>query len=138
MKHQYKVDIRWSDEDQAWIARVPELDGVLTHGDTVVEAAEMAEEAISLHLESLKAHKIQPPEPAALKKLSGNYPLRMGKERHMDVVIRASQLGMSLNEYLTWLIDREDERGSKARAVPRKKSVEKKKSLKSSGKTRAG
>ncbi len=105
MNHHYKVDIRWSDDDQAFIARVPELDGVITHGETVSDAAHMAEEAIALHLESLKAHNEPIPEPIALEKLSGQYPLRMGKERHQDVVLRARQQGKSINEYLTGLID---------------------------------
>lgn len=105
--HHYKVDIRWSDEDKAWVARVPELDGVVTHGDTLVEAAENAEDAIELHLESLKANKRPIPKPAALQNLSGKYPLRMGKERHQDVAIAAAKLGMSVNEYLTSLIDKE-------------------------------
>ena len=51
-KYLYNVDIRWSDEDQVFIARVPELAGVVTHGDSVVEAAKMAEEAIALYLKS--------------------------------------------------------------------------------------
>lgn len=105
MKHQYQVDIRWSDEDGVFIARVPELEGVVTHGRDVVEAAKMAEEAIALHLESLKAHNEPIPEPVALKKLSGKYPLRMGRERHENVVLAAAKLGMSVNEYLTMLID---------------------------------
>ena len=119
MKHQYKVDIRWSDEDKAWIARVPELDGVVTHGDTVVEAAKMAEDAIALYIESLQAHDEVPPKPTALRQLSGKYPLRMGKDRHMDVVIRATKLGMSVNEYLTWLIDREENQVSQSRHLNR-------------------
>jgi predicted RNase H-like HicB family nuclease len=119
MKHQYKVDIRWSDEDKAWIARVPELDGVVTHGDTVVEAAKMAEDAIALYVDSLKAHNETPPKPMALRQLSGKYPLRMGKDRHMDVVIRATKLGMSVNEYLTWLIDREENKASQPRNLNR-------------------
>ena len=124
MNHQYKVDIRWSGADQAWIARVPELDGVVTHGSSVVEAAQMAEEAIELHLESLNAHHEPLPDPVALKQLSGKYPLRMGKERHMDVVIRATQRGMSVNEYLTWLIDREEQKNghTKIRAKNQKDS----------------
>ena len=104
-KHHYKVDIRWSDEDQVFVARVPELDGVITHGENVIEAAKMAEDAIALHLESLKAHGNPIPKPAALQKLSGQYPLRMGVDRHQDVVIKATRLGLSVNEYLTSLID---------------------------------
>lgn len=107
MKHKYKVDIRWSDEDEVYVARVPELDGVVTHGSTVVEAAKMAEAAIKLHLESLKKHNQPIPTPSALKQLNGQYPLRMGKDRHQDAYVEAEKLGMSFNEYVVSLIDQE-------------------------------
>jgi predicted RNase H-like HicB family nuclease len=54
VKHQYKAEIRWSDEDQVFVARAPELDGVVTDGKTLIEAAKHLEEAIELHLESLR------------------------------------------------------------------------------------
>lgn len=101
----YRVDIAWSEEDQAFIARVPELDGVVTHGASVKEAAEHAEEAIALHLESLAAHNEPAPEPVALKKLSGQYPLRMGRERHEKLVIESTKQHLSVNEFLVTLID---------------------------------
>jgi predicted RNase H-like HicB family nuclease len=63
MKHKYKVDVKWSDEDEVYVARVPKLDGVVTHGSTVVEASERAEAAIKLHLESLKKHNQPIPKP---------------------------------------------------------------------------
>lgn len=69
MKPHFKVDIRWDDEDKVFVARVPELDGVMTHGKNVAEAARMAEEAIDLHLESLEAHDDPIPEPLSLKGL---------------------------------------------------------------------
>ena len=41
----YSILIRWSDEDGVYIADVPELPGVRTHGSTAPEAADMAHEA---------------------------------------------------------------------------------------------
>lgn len=105
-KHQYVVDIRWSDEDEVYIARVPELAGVVTHGDSYADAAKMAEEAIDLHLASLKKHGETIPEPVSLEKLSGKFPLRLGKELHQNAVIRQHQVGAkSLNEYLKSLVE---------------------------------
>lgn len=104
----YRIVIDWSDEDQVFIARVPELDGVITHGETEVEALSMAHEAIDLHLDSLRAHKEAIPEPVALKKLSGQYPLRMGPSRHQDALIKAKTKNLSVNEYLCFLIDKDN------------------------------
>jgi len=105
-KHQYKADIRWSDEDEAYIAKVPELSGVITHGDTLAEAAEMLEEAITLHLRTLEKHNIPAPKPIAAEKLNGKYPLRISKELHQDAVLKQRREGYkSLNEYLKHLIE---------------------------------
>ena len=38
-EHRYAVHIRWSDEDQAYIAVVPELPGCMADGATYGEAA---------------------------------------------------------------------------------------------------
>lgn len=108
-KNHYRIVIDWSGEDHAYIARVPELDGVVTHGETEIEALKMAREAIDLHLESLKAHNQPIPQPIALRKLSGQLPLRMGSHRHRTALIQAQQKGIkSLNEYICRLIDEKE------------------------------
>lgn len=56
MINNYKIIIEWSVEDGVYLARVPELDGVVTHGKSRTEALLMAEDAIDLHIKSLKAH----------------------------------------------------------------------------------
>ena len=106
IKHQYHVDIRWSEEDKAFIARVPELD-LVTHGDSSVEATKHAEEAIQLHLKSLKKHGEQAPDPISKRKLSGKFPLRMSIPVHEDATLRAERLGQSLNEYINSLIEQD-------------------------------
>lgn len=42
----YSVVIQWSEEDQAYLARAPELPGCITHGDTYEEALKNALEVI--------------------------------------------------------------------------------------------
>ena len=47
MKNKYSLIIRWSDEDECFIAWVPELGGgVKAHGSTYEEAARMGQEII--------------------------------------------------------------------------------------------
>jgi predicted RNase H-like HicB family nuclease len=62
----YELSIRWSPEDRAFVVRVPELPGCLTHGDSVEEAASRAQEAIAAYLESLSARGLPVPTPLAL------------------------------------------------------------------------
>lgn len=46
----YALVIEWSDEDEFFLAVAPDLPGMVTHGRTRAEAAEMGEEAIALWL----------------------------------------------------------------------------------------
>ncbi len=48
----YSIIIQWSEEDQAYLAKVPELPGCNTHGDTYEEALKNAQEVIELWLEA--------------------------------------------------------------------------------------
>lgn len=52
--HKYEVIIFWSDEDQAFIAEVPELPGCAAHGDSPGSALASCEEAIQLWLDTAK------------------------------------------------------------------------------------
>ena len=44
--HKYRIEIYWSDEDDVFIAEVPELPGCMTHGDTQDAALANANQAI--------------------------------------------------------------------------------------------
>ncbi len=50
----YEVIIYWSDEDQAFVAEVPELPGCAAHGSTQETALANAQEAIGLWIETAK------------------------------------------------------------------------------------
>ena len=60
----YEIIIYWSDEDQAFIADVPELPGCIAHGNTKAEALSNAEEAIRLWIDTAKEFGDSIPEPA--------------------------------------------------------------------------
>lgn len=63
MTNRYEIIIFWSDEDQSFIADVPELPGCMAHGASHAEALENAQEAISLWLETAAEHGDPIPEP---------------------------------------------------------------------------
>jgi len=52
--NKYEIIIFWSDEDDAYIADVPELPGCMAHGNTHESALANAKEAIQLWLETAK------------------------------------------------------------------------------------
>lgn len=50
--NKYRISIYWSEEDQVFIAEVPELPGCMTHGDTQVTALANAKEAIQAWIDT--------------------------------------------------------------------------------------
>ncbi|MCA1565506.1 MAG: type II toxin-antitoxin system HicB family antitoxin [Acidobacteria bacterium] len=50
--HRYKIIIYWSNDDQVFIAEVPELPGCMAHGDTHANALASVNEAIHLWIDT--------------------------------------------------------------------------------------
>lgn len=50
--HKYEIVIYWSNEDQVFIAEVPELPGCMAHGDTRAAALANADDAIQLWIDT--------------------------------------------------------------------------------------
>jgi len=61
--NRYGVIIYWSEEDQAFIAEVPELPGCAAHGLTQETSLANAQEAIQLWLDTAKEYGDPIPEP---------------------------------------------------------------------------
>jgi predicted RNase H-like HicB family nuclease len=61
--HKYEVVIYWSNDDQAFIAEVPELPGCVAHGRTPIKALANCQEAIDLWLDTAKEFGRQIPAP---------------------------------------------------------------------------
>lgn len=61
--HKYEVIIYWSDEDQAFVAEVPELPGCAAHGDSADAALASCQEAIGLWLDTAREFGRPIPEP---------------------------------------------------------------------------
>jgi predicted RNase H-like HicB family nuclease len=61
--HKYEVIIFWSEEDQAFVADVPELPGCMAHGSSQEQALQNAHEAITLWLKTARELGRSIPEP---------------------------------------------------------------------------
>lgn len=90
--------VEWSDEDNCFIGRCPELFGGGTHGDDEVKVyatlSAMVEEAIEDRLK--EGGKL--PAPVVPQKYSGKFLLRMGSQLHKALSIRAFREGKSINQ----------------------------------------
>jgi predicted RNase H-like HicB family nuclease len=61
--HKYEIIIYWSDEDQVFIAEVPELPGCAAHGDSSDSALANCHDAIELWLDTAVEFGQHIPEP---------------------------------------------------------------------------
>jgi predicted RNase H-like HicB family nuclease len=61
--HKYEIIIYWSNEDNAFIAEVPELPGCIAHGETPEKALKNAKDAIQLWIDTAKEFGDPIPEP---------------------------------------------------------------------------
>lgn len=61
--NKYEVIIYWSDEDEVFVADIPELPGCTAHGATQELALANAQEAIGLWIETAREFGDPVPEP---------------------------------------------------------------------------
>jgi len=61
--YRYEIIIYWSNEDNAFIAEVPELPGCIAHGETPEKALKNVKEAIQLWIDTAKEFGDPIPEP---------------------------------------------------------------------------
>jgi len=61
--YKYETIIYWSEEDQSFIAEVPELPGCMAHGTSPDEALANAQEAMRLWLDTAREFADPIPEP---------------------------------------------------------------------------
>jgi predicted RNase H-like HicB family nuclease len=61
--YKYETIIYWSDEDQVFLAEVPELSGCKAHGDSPDQALANAQEAMQLWLDTAREFGDPIPEP---------------------------------------------------------------------------
>lgn len=54
MNPKYEIILFWSDDDQAFVAEVPELPGCMAHGDSQESALANVNEAITLWIATAK------------------------------------------------------------------------------------
>jgi predicted RNase H-like HicB family nuclease len=76
---QYSINLRWSDEDEGYVAEVPELPGVSAVGETPEEAVHEVQDAAQACIESLREDGLPVPAPRKIPHYSGQ--LRLGCRR---------------------------------------------------------
>ena len=63
MNQKYEIILYWSEDDQAFVAEVPELSGCMAHGDSQESALASVNEAITLWIATAQEHGRAVPTP---------------------------------------------------------------------------
>jgi len=96
----YAIMVAYSDEDEGYIATVPELPGCSAYGDTEEEAIKEIKVAASLWLSAARKVKRPIPEPIVEKKFKGRFPLRIPEDTRRRLELEAKRQGVSLNQLI--------------------------------------
>lgn len=113
----YPIEVFWSDEDQGFIAIAPDLPGSSAWGETEAEAIKELHTVIELWIKATK--KVGNPVPTASNPLdlsySGKFLMRVPKRLHAELSRSAKTQGVSLNQYVLFLLaSRHAERAKQA------------------------
>lgn len=94
----YQIVVRWSDEDECYLAEAPALQGCMTHGSSPSGAIKSCMEAMALWLGDAIKHGDPIPTPARV--LSGKMTLRMPISLHQRIAEAAQRDGVSINQWV--------------------------------------
>lgn len=81
--NRYRINIYWSDDDQVYIAEVPDLPGCITHGDSHMAALANAVDAVQLWIDT--ATEFGDPIPAPKGRMSISNSTKLSSKRQNPV-----------------------------------------------------
>ena len=113
----YERKVFYSVEDKSWIALAPELPGCSAFGKSPERALEELGTAIELWVDTAKNKKWRVPKPLASREAGGRILLRLPRELHQEYQSLATEEGISLNQYMLFVLARYRELGHLARHI---------------------
>ncbi len=99
-----------TDDEAGWVARVIELPGCITQGESIPELTEMLDDAMRTWIETALADGDPIPEPRSLTDYSGKFVARVPRSLHRELVQAAGREGVSLNSFVNMALS--ESRGS--------------------------
>ena len=97
--HYVKI-VEWSDEDQCFIGRCPELFHGGTHGESEAAVYSALCDLVGETLSDMAAKKQKKPAGALAQNFSGKFVFRPGPALHKALALRAHREGKSLNQVI--------------------------------------
>lgn len=88
-------------EDGGFYARIPDIPSIFTGGVTEIEALKNAKAAIKEYIEICKKDRLPVPQSK-----SGKFNVRVPKDLHRELVRKAMEQDVSLNQLVVYLLSR--------------------------------
>jgi antitoxin HicB len=102
--NKHVVSIKWSDEDNAFVATIPGIGALSAFGATREEALSELHIAADAYFETLEEAGKPLPPPSTLIPYSGQLRLRMPKSLHAALSFEAEEENISLNTHIVTLL----------------------------------
>src|SRR5271157_1509980 len=101
-KLKYPIEIL--EDDDAYVASIPDLPGCVAYGNTIEQAMESLRIVKKLWIEGRLEAGLAVPEPAELEEYSGKFVLRISRGLHKSLQREARRQGISLNQYAAQIL----------------------------------
>ena len=98
-RDRYLKIVEWSEEDQCYVGSIPGWIGKCCHGDDEEAVYHELCQILDEWIEIYEKDNIPLPEGLATKEFSGKFQLRIDKDLHKALTIKAMQDNESLNSY---------------------------------------
>jgi len=111
-KYPYKIEMLSKEDGEGYFITYPDLPGCMSDGDTIKDAIIMGEDAKKAWIETRLEEGQDIPEPFSADNYSGRITVRAPGSLHRDLVEQAEREGVSLNQYLIYLLSKGIGKGS--------------------------
>jgi antitoxin HicB len=108
LKYPFKIETISEEDGGGYMITYTDLPGCISDGETIEELLLNGEDAKRAWVQTAYEKSMEIPEPNSISdKFSGRITLRTPKSLHRDLVEQAEKEGISLNQYIVYLLSKE-------------------------------
>lgn len=108
LKYPFKIETISEEDGGGYTITYKDLPGCISDGETIEELLLNGEDAKRAWIQTAYEKSMEIPEPNSISdKFSGRITLRTPKSLHRDLVEQAEKEGISLNQYIVYLLSKE-------------------------------